>query len=139
MTERYRKPLPMADQETAPFWEGCRRRQLLVQRCRHCGRYQFYPRSLCGACFADGMEWVPASGRGEVYTFTVTHQNRSRGFRDEVPYVVAYVQLEEGVRLMTNIVGCPPEAVHIGMPVEVVFEEATEEITLPKFRPRGRR
>jgi uncharacterized OB-fold protein len=78
---------------------------------------------------------VRARGRGTVYSFTVTHQNQTPGFRDEVPYVLAIVELEEGPRLMTNIVGCAPDAVRIGMPVEVVFDDVTADVTLPKFRP----
>jgi len=78
---------------------------------------------------------VRASGRGTVYSFTVTYQNQSPGFREELPYVLAIVELDEGVRMMTNVVGCAPDAVRIGMPVQVVFEDVTAEITLPKFRP----
>ena len=76
-----------------------------------------------------------ASGRATVYSFTVTHQNQAPGFREELPYVLALVELEEGPRLMTNVVDCAPAEVRIGMPVEVVFEDCTPEITLPKFRP----
>jgi hypothetical protein len=79
---------------------------------------------------------VRATGRGTVHTFTVTHQNQAPGFREELPYVLAIVELEEGPRLMTNVVGCAPDAVRIGMPVEVVFEDVTPDVTLPKFRPR---
>jgi uncharacterized OB-fold protein len=78
---------------------------------------------------------VRASGKGSVYTFTVTHQNQAPGFRGEVPYVLAVVELAEGVRMMTNVVGCAPEDVRIGMPVEVVFEDVTPEVALPRFRP----
>ena len=77
------------------------------------------------------------AARGTVYTFTVTHQNQAPGFRDELPYVLAYVELDEGVRMLTNIVDCAPDAVRIGMPVEVVFEDVTPEVTLPKFKPAG--
>jgi uncharacterized OB-fold protein len=86
-------------------------------------------------CLSSEAIWERASGRGTVYTFTVTHQNQAPGFRDELPYVFAIVELAEGVRIVTNVVGCPPDAVRIGMPVEVVFEDVTPEITLPKFRP----
>ena len=85
----------------------------------------------------ERVEWVRCSGKGTVYTFTVTYQNQGAGFRDELPYVLAYVELEEGVRMLTNVVGCKPEDVCIGMPVEVVFEDVTPEATLPKFRPRA--
>jgi len=120
-------------------WAQTHIHELLVQRCRACGKYQFYPRRHCAHCFTlDGMEWVKSSGKGTVYSFTVTYQNRAPGFKEDVPYVLAYVNLEEGVRMMTNVVGCKPEDVRIDMPVEVVFEDATPEVSVPKFRPAPR-
>jgi hypothetical protein len=130
-----RKPLPRLDEESKGYWEACRRHELYVQRCRACGLQRHYPRALCPACLSQDTEWRLCAGTGTVYTFTVTHQNQAPGFRDELPYVMAYVELDEGPRLLTNIVGCPPEAVHIGMRVEVVFEDVTEEIAVPRFRP----
>jgi hypothetical protein len=132
---KYRKPLPRIDEESRGFWEGLARHELGVQRCRACGTVRFYPRAVCPACLSGDTEWRRASGRGTVYSFTVTRQNQAPGFREEVPYVLAVVELEEGVRLMTNIVGCPPDQVRIGMPVEVVFDDVTPEVTLAKFRP----
>jgi hypothetical protein len=129
------KPLPRIDEESKGYWEGCQRRELVVQRCASCGRLRHYPRALCPICLSDAVEWVRCSGRGTVYTFTVTYQNQAPGFRDQLPYVLAYVELAEGVRLLTNIVDCAPEAVCIGMPVAVVFEDASAAVTLPKFRP----
>jgi uncharacterized OB-fold protein len=138
MTEKkYSKPLPRIDEESKGFWEACQRHELYVQRCRACRSYRYYPRAVCPACLSDDTEWVKSSGRGSVYTFTVTYQNQAPGFREELPYVLAYVELAEGVRLLTNIVGCPPEDVRIGMPVEVVFDEVTAEVTLPKFKAAG--
>jgi hypothetical protein len=131
----YRKPLPRVDEESRGYWEALARHELYLQRCRDCGRLRFYPRALCPACLSSATEWVRSSGRGTVWTFTVTHQNQAPGFREELPYVLAVVELEEGVRMMTNVVCCAPEAVRIGMRVEVVFEDVTPEITLPKFRP----
>jgi uncharacterized OB-fold protein len=131
----YKKPLPRVDEETRGYWEALARHELYVQRCRDCGTTRFYPRAVCPKCLSSATEWLRASGRGTVYTFTVTHQSQAPGFREELPYVLAYVELAEGPRLMTNIVGCAPDAVRIGMPVEVVFEDVTPEITLPKFRP----
>jgi hypothetical protein len=131
----YPKPLPRIDEESKGFWEACQRRELVLQRCGACGALRYYPRALCPACLSDAVEWVRATGRGTVYTFTVTHQNQAPGFRDALPYVLAYVELEEGVRMLTNIVDCAPDAVRIGMPVEVVFEDATAAVTLPKFKP----
>jgi hypothetical protein len=135
--KNYIKPMPRIDEESKGFWEACRRHELYVQRCGACGLLRHYPRALCPTCLSDQIEWVKSSGRGTVYTFTVTYQNQAPGFREELPYVLAYVQLEEGVRLLTNIVGCPADDVRIGMPVEVVFDDVTSEVTLPKFRPAG--
>jgi hypothetical protein len=131
----YKKPLPRVDEESRGFWEALARHELYVQRCRGCGTIRFPPRALCPKDLSDDTEWLRASGRGTVYTFTVTHQNHSVGFREDLPYVLAVVELDEGPRLMTNIVGCAPDAVRIGMPVVVEYEDATPEITLPKFRP----
>jgi uncharacterized OB-fold protein len=133
---KYAKPLPRLDEESKGYWEACQRHELVVQRCGSCGTLRHYPRALCPNCLSDRVEWQRCSGRGTVYTFTVTHQNQAPGFRDALPYVLAYVELDEGVRLLTNIVECAPDAVRIGMPVEVVFEAATPEITLPRFKPR---
>ena len=132
--KKYAKPVPRVDEESKGFWEACQRHELYVQRCRDCGALRHYPRALCPSCLSAETEWVRSSGRGTIYTFTVTHQNQAAGFRDEVPYVLAYVELAEGVRLLTNIVGCPSDAVRIGMPVEVVFDDVTPEVTLPKFK-----
>jgi len=133
----YQKPLPTITAESRPFWEGCARRQLLVQRCRACGARQHYPRGICASCWSNDLEWQASSGRGTVYTFTVTHRTQARGFKDEVPYVVAWVELEEGVQLLTNIVGCDPSRVAIGMPVQVTFEEAAPGVSIPHFTPAG--
>ena len=131
---RSTRPLPRLDEETRGFWEACARHELYVQRCRGCRTFRHPPRALCPACLSPDVEWVRASGRGTVYSFTVTYQNQAAGFRERLPYVLAVVEMEEGVRLMTNVVGCAPEAVHIGMPVEVAWEDVTGEVTLPLFR-----
>jgi hypothetical protein len=130
-----RKPLPRLDEESRGWWEALARHELYFQRCRACGTRRLPPRALCPHCLSEQTEWVQASGRGTVYSFTVTHQNQAPGFREEVPYVLAVVRLDEGPQLMTNVVGCPPDAVRIGMPVEVVFDDVTAEVTLPRFRP----
>lgn len=131
----YQKPIPMPDQDTQPYWEAAKRHELLLQRCLDCGQYRFYPRIVCPQCMSDKTEWVKASGRGEVYSFTITYRPPSPAFAADVPYVVAIIELQEGVRMMSNIVGCDPHEVKIGMPVEVVFEDISEDIALPKFRP----
>ena len=133
MTE-YNGPLPKPDRDSAVYWDAARRHELVLQRCNSCHRFRFYPRSVCPHCLSDEFEWQTASGRGHIYSFTVIHRSPSPAFRDRVPYVLALVELEEGVRMMTNIVGCDPEAVAIGEAVEVTFDDVTDEVTLPKFR-----
>jgi uncharacterized OB-fold protein len=135
MAARVEKPAPVPTLETRPYWEGCKQRELRIQRCAVCGHNQFFPRLYCTKCFSERVEWVKVSGRATVSTFTIVRRPVSPAFADDVPYVVALVKLDEGPTMMTNIVGCSPEAVRIGMPVAVTFEDWTDETTIPKFRP----
>jgi uncharacterized protein len=130
------RPIPVPTLETAPYWEGCRQHRLRIQRCSACGRCQFFPRMYCSNCFGEQVEWVNATGRARVLSFTIVRRPVSPAFADEVPYVVALVTLDEGPQMMTNIIGCAPEQVKIGMPVEVVFDDWTDTISIPKFCPR---
>lgn len=128
------------DWETRAYWEGCGRHELVLQRCRDCGVVQHRPRALCVSCFGDAIDHFVASGRGVVHTFSVTNQNGLPAFREACPYVLAYVALEEGPQLMTNIVGCDPADVHIGMAVEVEFSDVESggdegPAAVPRFRP----
>lgn len=129
------KPLPEITDELRPFFDAAREHRLVVQRCTDCGTTRFPPRPLCNHCLGRRAEWIPSTGRGHVYSYNVMHQVYHPAFRDEVPYAVLLVELEEGCRIVSNLVGCPPDRVWIGMPVEVVFERQNDEITLPKFRP----
>ena len=129
------RPVPRVDEESRPFWEACARHELYVQKCQTCGTAFYYPRAFCPEDLSPDFEWLRCSGKGTVYTFTITRQNQSSGFRNKVPYVMAYVELEEGVRMLTNIVDCDPESVTIGMSVEVTFEDVTPEVSVPLFRP----
>ncbi len=113
--------VPAVDWESRAYWEGAGRGELVLQRCRACQTVQHRPRGLCVTCLSDEIEHFVASGRGEVYTYSVVRQNQMPDFRNALPYVVAYVSLEEGPQLLTNIVGCDPESVSIGMPVRVDF------------------
>ena len=133
----WNKPLPTVSGETKPFWDACRRGQLLIQKCDRCDEFQFYPRGICANCWSEDIRWVTASGKGTVWTFTVTYQNRTPGFAEDVPYVLALVELDEGVRMFTNIIECPPRDVSIGMPVEVTFVQANNQISVPYFKPAG--
>jgi uncharacterized OB-fold protein len=130
------KPLPQVSPEMAPFWEAARRHELLVQRCRGCGAWRFPARDLCSRCLSRESTWERVSGRGTIFSFAVMHQVYHPGFADEVPYAIVVVELEEGARMVSNVVHCPVREVAVGMPVEVVFEDLTPEVTLPKFRPR---
>jgi uncharacterized OB-fold protein len=132
----YKKPLPVVTELSRPFWEGCRRHELLVQRCQGCGAFRYPPALLCPECLGDQAEWKRVSGRGRVFSFVVFHRLYHPAFEGDLPYTVAIVELEEGARLVSNIVSCPPERVACDMPVEVAFEDVTGEVTLPKFRPR---
>ena len=134
MTE-YMKPVPMPDHVTGRFWEAAKQHRLMIQRCRECGEYQFFPQSYCRNCLSEDIDWIEACGKGEVYAYTVVHRPPSLTFEEDVPYTVALVELSEGVRLMSNIVEAEPEEVSVGMPVEVVFDDISPTISLPKFRP----
>ena len=126
------RPVPVPDPESAPYWDAANEGRLLVQRCTRHGHHQLYPRPHCVVCRGP-VEWQEASGRATVYSFTVIRQNMARPFRDLLPYVVALVDLEEGPRLMTNIVDCEPDDVTVGAPVRVRFDEVTEGVRLPFF------
>ena len=129
------KPIPGITGETKSFWDAARRGEFLIQHCDQCDQYQWYPRGFCSNCWSRSIRNVNSSGRGTVWTLTVTYQNPSPGFIDDVPYVLALVELEEGVKVFTNIVECNPRDVQIGMPVEVTFLPATPQIHIPVFKP----
>jgi len=131
----YNKPLPVPNVESKPFWEGCKAHELLLQTCDKCGHTQLYPRSLCRQCHGDSLSWKQSSGKGTVYSFTTVRRAPSQAFIADVPYIIAIVEVEGGVRMMTNLVGCTPEQVEMDMPVRVVFEDVSDDITLPKFEP----
>jgi uncharacterized protein len=130
------KPRPAAvpDADTAPYQEAALEGRLVVQRCDACGHHQLYGRALCSVCGSD-VSWVPASGRGTVASWTIIRQNHSRPWREMLPYVVALVDLDEGARVMTNIVGCEPEEVSIGMKVVVRFENVSDDAAIALFEP----
>ncbi len=131
----YHKPLPIPSDVSRPFWDGLRSRQVRLQRCRACDRYVFYPRSLCPFCLSPDLEWLPVSGRGKVYSYTIVRRAMHPAFQAEVPYVFAIVELEEGPRLTTNVVNCRPEDVRVDMPVKASYHDITAEITLLTFEP----
>jgi uncharacterized OB-fold protein len=129
------RPLPTPSPLTRPFWEGTALGEFRIQTCGRCGAAIFYPRPSCTACGSPELSWRAASGRGTVYTYTVARRPTHPAFADRVPYVIAIVELEEGPRVTTEIVGCDPDAVRIGLPVRVDFEPPVDGIALPVFRP----
>lgn len=135
MAEDIQYKTPYCDWETRGYWEGAGRGELVLQRCTACGVVQHKPRALCVSCLGDTIEHFVASGRGTVHTFTVTHQNGVPGFSQACPYVFAYIDLEEGPRLLSNVVGCAPEDVEIGMAVKVDFVATDEGLGVPRFVP----
>lgn len=135
--ERPAIPLPRPSPISQPYWDACRRGELTVQRCAACGHYVFIPQPACTRCLSSALEWVRSSGRGRVYSYTVVWRPQQPAF--EVPYTVAIVEMDEGWKTLTNIVDCPVDDVRVGMDVEVKFVPMSEEITLPMFRPAGRR
>lgn len=129
------KPLPGINEDSAPYWEGTQHGELRVQCCLDCGHLRFPPAILCPKCLSEMARWRRLSGRGTVYTFIIVHRPQYPAFLDDVPYNVAIIELEEGIRMHTNIVECAAEDLRIGMAVEAVFEKINDDVTLPKFRP----
>jgi uncharacterized protein len=134
----YSKPLPTPDPLTLPYWESVKAHAMKLQRCGGCGQFIFYPRAICPACASNDLVWTPVSGRGTVHAFTIPHRHPNAAFGADVPYVVALVELEEGARMLTTLVDIEPspDAVQVGMPVEVSYDDVTDAVTLPRFRPR---
>src|SRR6266850_6416609 len=128
-------PLPALEPETERFWLACREGRLEITRCQACGWYVHPPRPVCPRCLSRDLAWEAVSGRATVASYTVNHQRWMPAM--EVPYVIGLVELVEqaDLRLTTNLVGCAPEAVHVGMPVRVTFRTASDDIGLPFFEP----
>jgi uncharacterized protein len=128
------RPLPAPDNISREYWSALAEGRLLIQECRDCGHYQFYPRALCEHCGGQPA-WREVSGRGTIYTFTVIRQNGVPAFRKDIPYVVAMIQLEEGVRLMGNVTGCPVDQIRVGMQVRPHVVRAEPDIGIPLWEP----
>ena len=126
--------LPLIDNETQPFWDACREHKLLLRHCLACGATTFYPRAFCPVCWSDDVEWVEASGRARLYTWSVVHRNDLPPFDERVPYVAAIVELEEGPRMMTNIVDVEHDQLRVGMELVVTFRAEADDVVLPLFR-----
>jgi uncharacterized OB-fold protein len=134
---QYQKPLPAISSMNKAFWDALKKRELRLQKCDGCGKVWYPPSPLCPECWSRKFTWTRLSGRGRVNSWVVFHQSYFRGFDAELPYNVAEVELDEGPRLLTNLVGISNDRIRAGMPVEIVFEDVTNEITLAKFRPQN--
>ncbi len=131
------KPLPKPNAITAPFWVACAEGRFTFQTCASCGHSQFPPRLSCTACHGDDLVWRSACGRGTVYSATIVHRAPVESFKADVPYVLAIIELDEGVRAMMNVRDIAPDQVMIGLPVDIFFEAAAEGPPLPQARPRA--
>ncbi len=133
-SEAYGLPLPELEGYAKDFYDFCQRETLHFQRCAECQTYRHVPRELCARCGSWSWAWAPSSGRGTIFSWTVVGRALHPAFGESVPYAPVVVEMEEGVRLLSIMVDTPPEALEIGLPVEVVYDAVTPEITLPKFK-----
>ena len=138
MSERYfpdSMPKPLADAISLPWWEAAAEHRLVVQRCTSCDQTRHPPAPLCPECRSEDSDWTEVPGRGEVYSYTIVHRPIAAG--QELPYVIAVIALEDsgGLRMISNLVDVNPDAIEIGLPVEVVWEDMSAELALPRFRP----
>jgi uncharacterized protein len=127
------KLIPNVTRELKPFFDAAREHKLAVQKCDSCGALRFPAAPLCLACDSDKASWVPVSGRGQVFSFTVMHRAYHPAFK--APYTLAVIELNEGVKMTSSLIGIEPSKVKCGMPVEVAFDKLSDEVTLPRFRP----
>ena len=133
----YAKPLPAVNSENAPYWQYAKKHELRMQQCAGCGYIRFPPGILCPKCHSMDAQWVRLTGRGEIYSYIVYHHAYHPAFRNDLPYAVAIIKLAEGPRMESNIIGCRMEDLKVGLPVELCFDDVTDEISLPKFKPAG--
>ncbi|MBS1677753.1 MAG: OB-fold domain-containing protein [Actinobacteria bacterium] len=131
-------PLPLIDVGNQSFWQGTAAGELRLQACEQCGEFRYPPAPACWNCHAMGGTWTAVSGKGFVYSWVIAHHAAHPGAADLVPYNIVIVELEEGPRLVSNLVDCPNEEIEAGLPVEALFEEVSDDVTLPRFRRSGR-
>jgi uncharacterized OB-fold protein len=137
MATEYKKPLPrpLNPVLTQPFWEAAKRHELVMPRCKKCDQMFFYPRSECPRCWASDLDWIRVSGRGRLHSYSIVYQPANATFKDDAPHIYAVVQLDEGPRLVSNVVQCNPDEVRVDMPLVAVFDDVTAAWTLVKFKP----
>jgi uncharacterized OB-fold protein len=135
LAEKPRKPIPRPAPESVPYWEAAKNHRLELPRCNVCGKFWFPPSRSCPHCLAADFTWTPVSGRGTVFSFVVFHRVYHPAYEGEVPYVVALIALEEGPRMLSNVVGIAPDKVRVDMPVKVIFDDVADGVSVPKFTP----
>ena len=133
--QEYTRPIPVADEASKPFFDGANEGKLMLVKCSQCGTHRLPGRERCLDCWSTESEWAQASGKGKLYTYGIMHQKYHPAFAEETPYNYALVELDEGPRLVTNIVDCEPDDLKTDMPVEAVFDHVSDEATLIRFRP----
>src|SRR6266508_2927235 len=131
----YEKPLPVKTEENAPYWDSAKVHALALQSCGACGRFRYPVAEFCPTCLSEESAWKPVSGKATLYSFIIVHQRYDPSFAEDLPYNIAVVVLEEGPRLVSNVVDVDNAALRIGMPLTITYDDITEEFTLPKFRP----
>ncbi len=131
----YDKPMPPLNRDSKPFWDSLKEHAMRLQRCADCGKIRHYPRPVCDSCYSMEVDWVRASGRGKIHSWTITHHAFHPGFLGDLPMMLATVDLEEGVRICAQIRDVAPDQLSVGMAVRVDYEDATAALTLPIFRP----
>jgi uncharacterized OB-fold protein len=135
------RPLPQPiTPEARPYWDGLKEKKLMLPRCGDCGHTFFYPRVVCPRCHSRTITWVQASGRGRLHSFGIGYQSFNKAFKMPAPYILAMIELEEGPRMMSNLVNVEPDpkVVKCDMPVQVVFHKLTDDATVPLWEPAGK-
>jgi uncharacterized OB-fold protein len=130
-------PRPGVDEDTAPFWAACKEHRLILQTCTQCGHVRYPPRPVCPSCGSLEAEWIPSAGRGFIYSWVVVYHAAHPATMTSVPYNLVLVEIEEGVRMVSNLVGIESTDITPGLEVEVIFDDVSPEVTLPKFRVRA--
>lgn len=129
------KPVPQTRELSAPYWAAAREERFVIQRCKACGAFIFYPRPVCPECFGVELDWTQASGEGEVVSYSVVYQAPFLSYANDAPYILAVVRLKEGPQMMANVLDCPKESMKVGLKVRVCFEERAGGFKIPQFTP----
>ena len=140
MSDEYNLPIPSITSEAKPFWDGLANQLLLIPKCNDCGHLFMYPKAYCpnNGCFSSNLDWEQVSGSGNLFSYTIVHRSADVRFQEiaaQKPYIFALIELEEGPKLISNLVNVDIDNLEVGMPVEIIFEKINDDITLPKFQP----